>query len=159
MKRTSTVQSTDPHRWWARAFGGIFLASAVTHATLVMVTPHSYEAFANGSWWPFVRHAWHSVFVPNTAFFITLLIMFEAAVGLLILSRYDRRTGIAAAIVFNAALILFGWGFCIWSVPAIALLLWFWHLENSSTSDVGAPHATGLHATPTPQAMGHRVLR
>jgi hypothetical protein len=144
---------------WSSSRGGIFLASAMTHATLVMVTPHSYEAFANGSWWPFVRHTWHSVFVPNTTLFITLLIMFEAAVGVLILSRHYRRTGIAAAVVFTAALILFGWGFCIWSVPVFGLLLWFWHLENSSTRDVGDAHATGLHAMPTPEGMGHRVLR
>jgi hypothetical protein len=64
--------------------------------------------------------------------FITLLIMFEAGVGLLVLSRAYRRAGIAAAIAFNAALILFGWGFCLWSVPVIALLIWFWHLESGS---------------------------
>jgi hypothetical protein len=120
----------DANRWWARTFGGIFLASAVTHLILVTVTPHSYDSFANASWWPFVTHAWHSVLVPNVGYFIPALIAFEAAVGLLILSRRYRRLGIAGAIGFNAALILFGWGFCIWSLPVIGLLAWFWHLES-----------------------------
>jgi len=120
----------DPHRWWARVFGGIFLASAVTHLVLVTTAPHSYDSFADGSWWPFVRHAWHSFFVPNVGYFIAVLIAFEAAVGLLILGRRYRRIGIAAAIAFNAALILFGWGFCIWSVPVIALLAWFWRVQS-----------------------------
>jgi hypothetical protein len=66
------------------------------------------------------------------SYFIALLIMFEVIVGLLVLSRAYRRAGIAAAITFNIALILFGWGFCIWSVPVIALLAWFWHLESAS---------------------------
>ncbi|HEX5191079.1 MAG TPA: hypothetical protein VFW16_16175 [Streptosporangiaceae bacterium] len=138
----------EPHRWWVRVFGGIFLASAVTHLVLVTAAPHSYDSFAKGSWWPFVTHAWHSVFVPNVGYFIALLIAFEAAVGLLILSRRYRRIGIAAAIAFNAALILFGWGFCIWSVPAIALLAWFWHLESrpAPASDASAGAGPGTRA-------------
>jgi len=151
MKQTSANQARDPHRWWARVFGGIFLASALTHMVLVTVTPDSYAAFADGSPWSFVRHAWHSAFVPNTTFFITLLIAFEVSTGLLILSRQYRRTGIGAAIAFNAALILFGWGFCIWSVPAIAALLWFWHIENGP----GEPPTV----REAPEKAGQRAFR
>jgi hypothetical protein len=117
----------------------------------VTVAPHSYDNFANASWWPFVTHAWHSVFVPNVGSFIALLIAFEAGVGLLILSRRYRRIGIAAAIAFNAALILFGWGFCIWSVPVIALLAWFWHLESRP-----GPAAAGAGTQPGVRT-GHKV--
>ncbi len=49
---------------------------------------------------------------------------------ILILSRAHRRIGIGAAIAFNAALILFGSGFCLWSIPVIALLLRFWYIES-----------------------------
>ena len=69
--------------------------------------------------------------MPNVHYLIPLLVVYEAAVGLLILSRTHRRIGIGAAIAFNAALILFGWGFCLWIVPVIALLLHFWHLEST----------------------------
>ncbi len=139
MNAQTAERSRHPRRWWARVFGWIFLGSAVTHLILVSVAPGSYDSFADGSWWPFVTHAWRSVLVPNVGYLIPVLIGFEAAVGLLILSRRYRLIGIAAAIAFNAALILFGWGFCFWSVPVTALLLWFWHLESASASDVRQP--------------------
>jgi hypothetical protein len=55
---------------------------------------------------------------------------FEAIVGLLILGMAHRRIGIGAEIGFNAALMLFGWGFCLCSIPMIALLLRFWCMET-----------------------------
>jgi hypothetical protein len=129
--RSAPPRRCDPNRWWARAFGGMFLAGAATHIVLVSTRPSSYDSFADGSWWPFIAHAWRSVLVPDVHYLIPLLVAYEAAVGLLILSRAHRRIGIGAAIAFNAALILFGWGFCLWSVPVIALLLRFWYLEST----------------------------
>lgn len=136
MNTRNSERVRDPRRWWARAFGWIFLGSAVTHLILVSTAPSSYDSFADGSWLPFVRHAWRSVLLPNVGYLIAVLIAFEAGVGLLILSKRYRLTGIASAIAFNAALIMFGWGFCIWSLPVIALLLWFWHLESVSGRQV-----------------------
>lgn len=124
------LRPRDSNRWWARAFGGLFLAGAATHVILVTIRPSSYDSFADGSWWPFIAHAWRSVLVPNVHVFISLLVLFEAAVGLLILNGAYRRIGIAAAIAFSTALILFGWGFYLWSLPVIALLFRFWHLES-----------------------------
>lgn len=132
--RSSPPRRSDPDRWWARAFGGMFLAGAATHIIFVTTRPSSYGSFADGSWWPIITHAWRSVLLPNVYSLIPLLVLFEAAVGLLILSRAYRRIGIAAAIAFNAALILFGWGFCLWSVPVIVLLLRFWYLEAKARS-------------------------
>jgi hypothetical protein len=129
--RSSPLRRRDPNRWWARAFGGLFLAGTATHIILLTARPSSYGSFADGSWWPFIAHAWRSVLVPNVHYLIPLLVLFEAAVGLLILSRAYRRIGIGAAIGFNGALILFGWGFCLWSVPVTALLLRFWYLESA----------------------------
>jgi len=136
--RSSPPRQGDPNRWWARVFGGMFLAGAATHIILVTTKPSSYGSFADGSWWPFIAHAWRSVLLPNVRFLIPLLVLFEAAAGLLILSRAYRRIGIGAAIAFNAALILFGWGFCLWSVPVIVLLLRFWYLESEARSTSAA---------------------
>ena len=60
-------------------------------------------------------------------FFISLLVIFEAAVGVLILSG-GRRTqlGLIGAIGFHVALWLFGWGvptYALIMVPALILLL------------------------------------
>jgi len=131
----------DARRSLAYAFGGMFLAGAATHIMLVTTRPSLYDSFADGSWWPFIAHAWRSALVPHVHYLIPLLAVFEAATGLLILSRTYRRIGIGAAIAFNAALILFGWGFCLWSVPVIVILMRFWHLESSSTH--GAGNLTG----------------
>ena len=128
--RSAPFRGRDPHRWWARAFGGMFSAGAATHIILVTTRPSSYDSFADGSWWPFIAHSWRSVLAPNVQYLIPVLVVYEAAVGLLILSRAYRRIGICGAIAFNAALILFGWGFCLWSVPVIVLLLRFWYLES-----------------------------
>lgn len=129
--RSAPLRHRDPARWWARTFGGLFLAGAVTHIILVTTRPGSYGSFADGSWWPFITHAWRSVLLPGVHYLIPLLVVFEAATGLLILSRAYRRIGIGAAIAFNAALILFGWGFCLWSIPVVGLLLRFWYLESA----------------------------
>ena len=103
-------------------------------------------SFADGSWWPFITHAWRSVLVPNVHYLIPPLAAYEAAVGLLILSRIHRRIGIGAAIAFNAALILLGWGFCLWSLPVIALLIRFWYLESTPRhNDDGKPTVRVSH--------------
>jgi hypothetical protein len=88
--------------------------------------------------------------------FIPLLIVFEAAAGALILGRAYRRIGITAAIAFNAALVLFGSGFCLWSVPVVALLLRFWHLEAIRRRTAG--RCTGQFAVGTNARLRDRVL-
>lgn len=149
-ERSSPPRRGGPNRWWARAFGGMFLAGAATHLILVTTRPSSYGSFADRSWWPLIAHAWRSVLLPNVHLLIPLLVLFEAAVGLLILGRAYRRIGIAAAIAFNVALSLFGWGFCLWSVPVIVLLLRFWYLEAEarSTSAARNPGETDMAMCP-----------
>ena len=120
----------DPTKWWARVFGGVFLLGSLVHVTLVTGFSHSYDSFADSSYWAFIEHAWRSILVPNVYFLIPLLAAFEATVGILILVGKTRKFGIANAVAFNAALMLFGWGFWVWSVPGIVFLGYFWHLEG-----------------------------
>src|SRR5579863_8289376 len=47
-------------RWWAWAFGGVFLAGSVTHVVLLSVSSTSYDSFAASSYWPFIAHSWRS---------------------------------------------------------------------------------------------------
>ena len=69
-----------PNRWWANAFGGMFLAGAAAHIVLVTTRPTAYNSFADGSWWPFISHAWRSVLVPGVHYLIPLLIAFQCIV-------------------------------------------------------------------------------
>jgi hypothetical protein len=89
--------------------------------TVFLATGEDYADFADRSYIPFVRHTWRTLVVPNHWLFISLLIAFEAAVGLLAL-RGGRWTqwALAAAIAFHVGLLSFGWGFYLWSIPMIS---------------------------------------
>lgn len=86
-----------------------------------------YAGFAGGASTSFVRETWESVVVPHHTLFIGLLIAFEATAGVLVLIEgRPREAALVALIAFNVALIAFGWGFLVWSVPmamALGLLL------------------------------------
>ena len=83
-----------------------------------------------------MKETWRSLVVPNHHLFIATLIAFEAAVGLLALMG-GRRTQLAygAAIAFHVALLSFGWGFYLWSVPMIAALTVLFRRERAVTDD------------------------
>ena len=101
----------------------LFLAAGALVNAVFLVTGNDYAKFADGSYIPFVRDTWRSLVVPNHHFFISLLVAFEAAVGVLVLSAGKRaQLGLAAAIAFHVALLSFGWGFYLWSVPMIGAL-------------------------------------
>lgn len=125
-----STRPVDPAKWWARAFGGLFLAGGAVHVVLVSGWSHAYDSFADGSYWTFIRHAWRTALVPNVHVLIPFLAAFEVTVGVLILVRRTRRIGIAGAFGFSVALMLFGFGFWVWSLPVLALLAYFWHLET-----------------------------
>jgi hypothetical protein len=82
-----------------------------------------YSGFADGASTSFVRETWESVVVPNHELFIGLLILFEAAAGALVLVEGRvRQVALALLIGFNIALVSFGWGYLLWSVPMVAAL-------------------------------------
>ena len=86
-----------------------------------------YSGFADGASTSFVRTSWESVVVPHHHLFIGLLIAFEATAGLLVVFEgVLRQAALALLIAFDVALLSFGWGYLVWSVPmvvALALLL------------------------------------
>lgn len=86
-----------------------------------------YADFADEAHFAWVTAAWRAVVAPNQYLFIGLLVVFEAVVGVLILSG-GRRTqlGLVGAIGFHLALWLFGWFvtiYCLIMLPALLLLL------------------------------------
>jgi hypothetical protein len=103
--------------------GVLYLGGGATVNTLLLLLGEDYADFAEGSDLPFVRHTWHTLVVPNHETWISLLIAFEVAVGVLALLG-QRRTQLAyaAAIGFHVALLSFGVGFYVWSLPMIAAL-------------------------------------
>jgi hypothetical protein len=97
------------------------------NAANLLVSAQDYASFADQAHFDWVTAAWRAVVAPNVFLFISLLVVFEAVVGVLILSG-GRRTqvGLVGAIAFHLAMWLFGWGVTIYAlimVPALALLL------------------------------------
>ena len=117
----------------------LYLGAGATVNAFFVLRGDDYADFANGAYVPFVRDTWRSVVVPHHDVWISLLIVFELAVGVLALLG-GRRTQVAyaAAIVFHIALLSFGWGFYLWSLPMV------WALSTLLRGELRAANARSL---------------
>lgn len=109
------------------ALGLLMLVGGAIVNGYYLATDVDYGDFADNSMLPFVTDTWQSLVAPNQAFFIGLLIAFEAVVGVLVLvgGRF-AVTGMVAILGFHVGLMFFGWAFWVWSIPmllGVALLL------------------------------------
>ena len=101
-----------------------------------------YSGFADGASTSFVRDTWESLVVPHHHLFIGLLIAFEAAVGLLVLAHgRPRQAALALQVAFTVALVSFGWGFLVWSVPVGFALLKLY--RAGAGADLRTPNKEG----------------
>ncbi|MGH3465845.1 MAG: hypothetical protein ACRDP9_30605 [Kribbellaceae bacterium] len=92
-----------------------------------LVRGEDYSGFADGASTGFVRETWESLVVPHHTIFIGLLIAFEAVTGALVLvGGRIRQAVLVLLIAFNVALVSFGWGFLVWSVPLLLGLCLLW---------------------------------
>jgi hypothetical protein len=115
-------------RYVGRAAVGVLfiLGGALVHV-INLATGVDYAGFADPAHFAWVTDSWRAVVAPNQLLFISLLVVFEAAVGVLIISG-GRRTqlGYAGVIAFYLALWLFGWFETVWClamlVPMVLLL-------------------------------------
>jgi len=119
------------HRWARQlgriAVGSLMLFGGALFNAVNLATGGDYAAFADNAHFDWITTAWRAVVAPNQPIFIGLLVLYEAAVGVLILLG-GRRTqlGYVGAIGFHLALWLFGWFVTIYTliiVPALVLLL------------------------------------
>lgn len=104
-------------------FGGMFVLGAAVHVVLVSAEPGVYAAFADNALLGLVRTAWSSVTAAPVPF-VGALALFECAVGLLVLFGTPRVAMVGASLMaaFHVALMTFGWGFWLWSLPMLGLL-------------------------------------
>ena len=115
--------STEPAR--LRAFvGGFFVWTSGIHVGIVAAGPDFNRGFADGAVVPGVRTAWHEVFMAAPVAWGLTLAAGELLLGLLLLRGGPAaRVGWGGVIVFHLMLVLFGWGFLLWSGPALAFLV------------------------------------
>ena len=124
------------------AFAVLYIVGGAAANTLFLLRGDDYAKFADASAVPFVRHTWHTLVVPNHAAWIMLLILFELAVGLLaLLGGRETQFAYVAAIAFHVALLSFGWGFLLWSLPMITSLAVLLSAERRAVSVTPPPRA------------------
>ena len=125
----ATTSNRHPGRLsWAvptRYVGWFFLWTSGIHVGIVAADPGLYRHFADGALVPGLTGAWRSVYMGRAAMSGLVVASGEAGLALLLLlgARRWRRLGWVGAVAFHLVLMLFGWGFWLWSVPALALLL------------------------------------
>lgn len=119
---------------WARYMGRIgtglmmLVGGAGVNASF-LISGVTYADFADDAKFAWVTNAWRAVVTPNPTLYIGLLIAFEAAVGILILSGgWPTRIGLIAAIAFHVGLGLFFTAFLTYyaavMIVGMGLLLW-----------------------------------
>jgi len=120
----------------------LFIASGALVNTYYLLTGYAYADFADGAHSGFVRDAWRSIVVPHAPVWIGLLIAFELAVGLLVLSGGRPAViGLVAVIGMHLALPVFGWITTAWALVmllAFGLLLRA-ELHATATGHTGRP--------------------
>jgi hypothetical protein len=124
------------------AVGLLMLAGGALVNAVNLATRGDYAGFADNAHVGWVTTAWSSIVARNQLLFIGLLVAFEAAVGVLILSG-GRRTqlGYVGSIGFHLALCLFGRFVTIYALvilPVLALLL---HAKRRPATVTAAPDA------------------
>ncbi|EWT02212.1 hypothetical protein N865_00320 [Intrasporangium oryzae NRRL B-24470] len=87
----------------------LFLIGGALVHVINLVTGGDYTSFADPAHFQWVTDTWRDVVGPNQLLFIGLLIVFEATVGLLVISGGHRtQLGYLGVIAFYLALWLFG---------------------------------------------------
>ena len=107
-----------------RFVGGFYLVMGGINAGIVVGDPETYRTFADGSWSSFVTQAWHDVVMAHPLTWILLLAAGEVTLGVLLLRGGPAaRAGWVGVVAFHVLLMSFGFGFWLWSVPALAVLV------------------------------------
>jgi hypothetical protein len=110
------------------------------HVGLVAADTGVFRHFADAALFGFVGDGWQHIFVAQPAVFGMLLAAGEIMLGTLLLRGGRAATaGWFGVIAFHVLLMLFGFGIWLWSVPALALLVYLARQDNSRTTPP-APH-------------------
>jgi hypothetical protein len=108
-----------------RYVGWFFLWTSGIHVGIVAAGTDFYRHFADQALVPGLSAAWRSAYMSHATAGGLTVAAGEALLGLLLLSPAwaRRRWGWAGTIAFHVALMCFGWGFWLWCLPALALLV------------------------------------
>lgn len=116
-----------PRRWppgLTIAVGAFYACMGGVHIGMVAADPQIYAGFADGSPWEWVRVAWADIFMAHPAGWGLFAALLEITLAALLLTGgRASKLGWVGVVAFQFALVLFGWGYLWWSVPAVAALV------------------------------------
>jgi hypothetical protein len=125
--------------------GVLFVVGGALLHVINLVTDVSYADFADPAHFSWVTDAWLDVVAPNEVFFIGLLALFEATVGVLtVLGGRWSQLGMSGVIAFYLVLWIFGWFETVWVIlmlPPMVLLLRAERRQVPTTMDTPATQA------------------
>lgn len=120
----STLQrrtlETDPSLAWTaiyRGFLAMFFLGGFVHLGLALFDPEGYRPFADAALFDWVDSGWQNIFMADPRAFALLLSVGEFMLTAVLL--LSPRLGYLGVIAFHLALMLFGWGFWLWCLPAL----------------------------------------
>ncbi len=121
--RPERAEVVRPVPWRTRSVGGFFLTMGGVHIGIVAADTETYRHFADRALFGFVRTGWVEVFMATPIVWGLLLAAGEILIGgVLLHGGLPARVGWLSAITFQVLLMLFGWGFLSWSIPALVVL-------------------------------------
>jgi hypothetical protein len=107
-----------------RFVGGFYLFTAGVNAGMALADPEVYREFASEAFFSFVTNAWQDVVMSHPVPWFAALAAGELVLGLLLLrGGLAARVGWAGVLAFQVLLMLFGFGFWMWSLPVLAVLV------------------------------------
>jgi len=121
---TTQPATTDATGVWRAihwGFVALFGAGAFVHVFLALTRSGSYRPFADAALFGWVYTAWQDIFMAHPTLWALLLAAAELTIAVLLVKA--PRAGYVAVVAFHLALMLFGWGFWLWSVPALAVAI------------------------------------
>ncbi|RPI31902.1 MAG: hypothetical protein EHM70_10310 [Chloroflexota bacterium] len=94
----------------ARSFFALwYLLGWVVHLVVVVRGPQFYAPFGDTALIPAFGDFWTAVVMPNITLFAVLLMVFELAVGMLLIGKGRQvKAGLAASLLFNLFLVQLG---------------------------------------------------
>ena len=136
---------------WRTFIGCSYLAAAIFNTVYTLPRSDQLEGYADGAWFPFLADFMRDVFMPNGDLFMILVIGFEVAVALLILSRGGYvDAGVTASVLWVLAVLPFlAWPYLITNIVLAGMqgVLLFrrydsaiWDSVRNAFGSAGAPH-------------------
>ena len=124
------------------AAGAFYTCMAGIHVGVVAANPAVYASFGAATPFNWVSTAWATVFMANPKFWGLFAAALELLIGVLLLrGGQSAKLGWIAVVAFQLGLILLGWVYLVWIVPAIIIAVlaarhdWPQLSERSSTAD------------------------